>query len=380
MTDRLTRRNFLNNLCAAAAVSLIPGCKCNQIPAAPLESPFYLGPYPVRKAVLGVTPGTTRMPWPTTVSGGETGFLCPDGTITISAGNPIPVMIYYPGYSTSYDINLPIEISQKKNNYPVLLFAHARRLPTCTSTLPAGVPTSILDITQDYTREERMLSHVASYGCVAAVPDMSGLVNRTLQEWADVLAGLYSFLMSLNNALFQNRLDMNRIILTGHSSGGGSCLLARSELVSVNGAQPIAMGLVAPATSGAGGVDNSLILGLNSNGLMVIRGLSDTQVGSDPLNVYNAYNGPKILVSISGANHFGYTDICTPDNKFCSAPELPGTIIPFTQQLIAGAYLSALVRKFALGDASVEPYMNGTRTLEGQIYGVTGIQLQQSGM
>jgi hypothetical protein len=380
MIDSLSRRNFIETLIAIGAVGLIPGCKsCNTPPAAPAESPYYLGPFPVGRAVLGITPGSQKMLYPTSISPGQTQYYCPEGNITISTGSPIPVMIYYPSSSTTYDLNLPINMAQKINSYPVMLFGHAKRSPLCASVLPAGIPASLLDITQDYTRMDRMLSHVASYGCVIAVPDLSSLVNRGYQERADVLTNLYNYLSSLNSSLFQNRLDLTRIILSGHSTGGGACLLARGELMAAHELQLVAMGLVAPATSA--GIDvTSQITGLTPNGLLVIRGLLDMMVNSDPLNVYNDYQGQKILVTIPGANHFGYTDVCTPDNKYCAADEVPGTIIPFSQQLIAGAYLSALVRKFGLNDTTVEPYLNGTRALETQIFGVTDIQVQQSGM
>ena len=96
--------------------------------------------------------------------------------------------------------------------------------------------------------------------------------------------------------------------------------------------------------------------------------------------VYNSGKLPKALVTIPGANHFGYTDICSADNKVCAADDNAGTVSRLGQQLTGGAYLAALMRRFARGDITVQPYLNGQRVIEVDTFGVVGIQVQQDGM
>jgi hypothetical protein len=79
---------------------------------------------------------------------------------------------------------------------------------------------------------------------------------------------------------------------------------------------------------------------------------------------------------IPGANHYGYTDLCPPDNSCRSAVQFDndGTISRETQQQIAAAYLAAWVRYFAHGDESVRPYLTGERVMEG--FEDSGLQVQ----
>jgi hypothetical protein len=84
-------------------------------------------------------------------------------------------------------------------------------------------------------------------------------------------------------------------------------------------------------------------------------------------------------VTISGANHFGYTDICPSDNSCNSAGLLDenGTIARADQQRTGAAYLAALVRYYALGDARARPYLTGERVVEG--LEALNIQVQAAG-
>jgi hypothetical protein len=83
------------------------------------------------------------------------------------------------------------------------------------------------------------------------------------------------------------------------------------------------------------------------------------------------------LVTIRGANHFGYTDICAPDNH-CALNVPPGTITRANQQLAGASYLAALVRYYALADATARPYLSGEKQVEG-LEAVSGIQVQMQG-
>ena len=61
---------------------------------------------------------------------------------------------------------------------------------------------------------------------------------------------------------------------------------------------------------------------------------------------------PKVLVRLDGANHLGFTDLCTEDNKVCMDGEPPAQMDRAKQQDLAATYLSAMARMFLLGDRS----------------------------
>ena len=116
--------------------------------------------------------------------------------------------------------------------------------------------------------------------------------------------------------------------------------------------------------------------------LLVLGGTLDDQQDADPQAAYMAADTPKTWVTIPGANHFGYTDICPADNSCDSARLLDenGTITRAAQQQTAAAYLAALLRYYIKGDSTVRPYLTGQQQIEGlDALGVSGIQVQQQG-
>src|SRR5260370_16254720 len=377
----LSRRQFLGTL---ATVLAYKGCAPGA-PAPPSESPFYRGPYNVGRAILGVAPGTTAMPRPDSIGPAENDTFCPGGTvIAIVTPATFRAIVYYPAWHQSYDPAAPISLKLIGKKYPVVLFAHARRIPLCPQALPTGANPGLTDITDDYTLLGWMLEQGACSGRVVLVADMSGLKFFGFAQRAAVVVNMYQYLKSLNDAVFSGALDPSRLVLAGHSSGGGACLVTRASLVAAAGPSPVAMGLLAPAVTGdIGGGPDVIPLAANQapNALMVLKGTADTlQFGLNPHPVFLAARAPRVLVTIPGANHFGYTDICTADNQVCAAMDSPGGISTLGQQLTGGAYLGALVRRFALGDVSVEPYLSGQRIVEVDTWGVTGVSVMSDGM
>ena len=228
-----------------------------------------------------------------------------------------------------------------------------------------------------------MLQHVASYGCVALAPDLSWLpytaaqseILQSFDERAVVLVSYYQYLLSLNDTLFANQLDVSRVILVGHSTGAGGATEAGRMLSASVHLQSLSYGLIAPEFAGQSGPD--------LHNLLVLGGTLDTGQDAEPQQAYNAGGMPKTLVTIPGANHFGYTDLCDPGNT-CSDigfSDQNGTITSAGQQHAGAAYLAALVRLYALGDETARPYLSGEKVVEGlDFYGVTGIQVLQAGV
>ena len=148
---------------------------------------------------------------------------------------------------------------------------------------------------------------------------------------------------------------LDAVILAGHSSGGSACVVASSHLADTGGPKPVAMGLVAPAADA-----KVSALAATAPPLIVFKGSQDTDNHANPEDVYQTAPAPKAMINITGANHFGYTEICSPDNTVCPAIDAPGTIPRVGQQLIGAAYLATLlpnrqvlVAKYAVHDAEI---------------------------
>ncbi len=222
------------------------------------------------------------------------------------------------------------------------------------------------------------MRHVASYGCIAVVPDLSWLQlansgDEAFPLCARVLVAYAQYLASLNGTLFANQVDISRVILAGHGEGAEFCIQAGPGIATAIGRLPVAYGLIAPLYD-----DPISIARLPSlRNVVVLGGTLDDMW--KPADVYPACGTPKTLVTIPGANHYGYTDLCDANNS-CDAAGVDdnqGTISRADQQATGGAYLAALVRYYALGDATARPYLTGQEAVEG--LAVTGIQVQAAG-
>jgi hypothetical protein len=162
----------------------------------------------------------------------------------------------------------------------------------------------------------------------------------------------------------------------GHSTGAGGATQAGRILAGFgHHLQSLAYGLIAPLAGGRSGLD--------IRNLLVLGGTRDLDQNAGPMDALLFGGTPKTWVTIPGANHFGYTDICPPDNTCGSTAKLldeDGTITRDGQQQTGAAYLAALVRYYALGDQTARPYLSGQRMVEGlETVGVTGLQVQAEG-
>jgi hypothetical protein len=369
----LSRRTFLA-VSGLSTATLLGGCAAYTIPtsrlaptATPNRSPLLTGPYQVNRVILGEDPGTKGMPQP----------FAPGGLLPISESGfaalpkSVHAAVYYP-HTEQFPTDTPLSISG--GPFPVLLYAHAFRgdLFSNVGAAPA---------TRDFTSVEAILQHVASYGCIAVAPDLSWLTDQwtsvtqeTFTERGVVLVNYYAYLASLNSTLFANQLDVSRVVLVGHSTGGGGVTYAGRAISGFSHPKSLAYGLIAPELGGNSGPD--------IGNLLVLGGTLDIDQDAEPGTAYSVGGTPKTLVMIPGANHFGYTDICPSDNSCDSIGLLDenGTISRSAQQQTAAAYLAALVRYYAHGDATFRPYLSGEQMVEGlDTLGVTGLQIQEEG-
>jgi Chlorophyllase len=376
----LSRRRLLE-IAGLGTAAAFGACALSATPAAlplttPTLSPAALGRYQTKKLILGEDVGTTAMPNPFTLAqmpqwalgldGTLFNAVCRDGKLVEAGELPRQVLaaVFYPFDPRDHRaIPTPNPLGMSKGPYPLLLYAHGFRLPTeaCRVASP---------INRDFTTVETMLRHVASWGCVCVAPDLSWLpgilfrndpvVERDAFDLrAVVLADYLTYLADvLNNTLFAKQLDFSRVVLVGHSTGAGGATHAGSIISGFGHPTSVSYGLIAPVAKPA----NSAV-----RNLLVLGGGQDTLQGADPLGAFTAGGTPKTLATIPGANHFGYTDLCDASNR-CEpfgVADPNGTISRAQQQLAGAAYLTALLRFYALGDATARPYLTGQLAVEG---------------
>jgi dienelactone hydrolase len=357
----LSRRRFLEVAGLGTAAALGACALSNSVQdiaqnpnIAPSPTPIPTPPFRTGTVILGETAGTTALEQPFQPGGLP---ISPDAYARLP--KRILATVHYPTTArssfpppTRNPLN-PLNVA--KGPFPVLLYAHALRVSG------PGQP-----FDRDFTSVDAMLRSVASWGCVCVAPDLSWL--GTLEEprgvfnfRATVLVSYYTYLAdALNATLFAKQVDVSRIVLVGHSHGAAGATNA-GRVISGFGhhLNALAYGLIAPELGG----DSRLDL----HNLLVLGGTLDIDQGAQPQSAFDSSGTPKTLVMIPGANHYGYTDICPPDNS-CNNVGLfdeNGTISRTDQQRVGEEYLAALVRYNALGDGRALPYLNGTRIVEG---------------
>jgi hypothetical protein len=75
--------------------------------------------------------------------------------------------VYYPFDPRDHRaVPTPNPLGMSKGPYPLLLYTHGFRSPSCRVASP---------INRDFTSVENILRHVASWGCVCVAPDLSWL-------------------------------------------------------------------------------------------------------------------------------------------------------------------------------------------------------------
>jgi predicted dienelactone hydrolase len=332
------RRLLVAGTAAGAAVGLFPGVSFAQQTLSPLQR----GPHPVGRALLGVTPGTQRLPLPAMIdlsTRGENTVQCKNGPLSARRPAEIAAQLWYPAKEESRDFSRELAIARPA---PLILYAHAkRRWLTCPEHIPEPLPSAFSDYSLDFQRTDRMLSHLASHGFVVAAPDLGWLAETfELGDWegvgglprARILKEVFDYLKP------RPGIDTRRIGLVGHSTGGAAVLALQEQLPATR-----FIGLIAP-----GGEETILKKAAQSPATLVIVSTLDLQLVRDPVLVYRDARDPKVLVRIDGANHLGFTDLCSEDNKVCIDGDPPGLIDRNRQQDLAAGYLAAMATRYLI--------------------------------
>ncbi len=238
--------------------------------------------------------------------------------------------------------------------FPLIVYGHAHRHEG------SGTPG---DIAQDYLQVSGILTHLASWGFVVVSPDLSWLEEivggaSDITDRQIVLRDAVHHMLGENvraGSPFEGRIRTTAMGAMGHSMGAGaSVLLGTSEEL---GAKIGAMALIAPPNHGSDGH----IADFGPKPLMILQGTEDSPwyALETARKIYTAAEPAKYLITISGANHFGYTDLISYD---------PEVLPRADQQAIAKAYLAAFFRRYLRSGGCVDQlsaYLDDTVRPEG---------------
>ncbi len=240
--------------------------------------------------------------------------------------------------------------------FHLIVFGHARRTPG--GTVCPGTPT---DTTQDFRQLSGIFAHLASWGFVVISPDISWLTfDFYIDNRKHVMNDAISYMLAESadpGSQFSGKIKTTGFGAMGLSTGGLTAIY-----VGTNGSFVFeALGLIAPAAVTMDHI--SQIVDFAPKPALLIHGTEDTGtygVDGQPLSIYGAASSQKYLVTVDGANHFGYTD------ELCLQTPCDGiaTINQTDQQKIAKAYLTALFRQHLDGITEMDDYLSGVRPVE----------------
>ncbi|WP_437897688.1 alpha/beta hydrolase [Sorangium sp. So ce124] len=254
-------------------------------------------------------------------------------------------LLYYPASADGEEAPL-----SAGGPFPVIAIAHERRLATSVAT--AGSPAGLA---QDYRQLAGVMAHLARWGFVVVAPDLSWLTpdDAPLRRAAVLRDALTHLRAGSRGPLLA---DFARVGLIGHGLGAQAALA-----LALDAACPFdvrALALLAPA----GAPERALpIDALAPRPALVVRGTADPIAASVPAALYGSARAPKHLVTLPGANHFGYT------TSLGLAEPLDGhaALSRREQQAIAMGYLAAFFNGYlrdARGDLDA---LSGKASLEG---------------
>jgi pimeloyl-ACP methyl ester carboxylesterase len=208
------------------------------------------------------------------------------------------------------------------------------------------------DPSQDYRQLAGSMAHLARRGFVVVAPDLSWLApDDGPARRAAALRDALSHLRAGSRGPLLAELD--RVGLVGHGLGGlAAATLAADRTCPFH---VRALGLLAPV-AGAGAGWAAGLGGLPP--VLVLRGAADTGTagaGEGPAALYDVAPAPRLLVTIPGANHFGFTTSLALAAPFDGAPAMSRR----DQQRVARAYLTAFFEHHLRGVEEAGTWLRG---------------------
>lgn len=248
----------------------------------------------------------------------------------------VNAVIYYP--ATREATNAPIAPGAP---FPVAAFVHANRgAPPCP-----GTPT---DDGNDLLELDTILRHLARWGYVVISGDASAAPPGPFFQ-IDLMQAEAEYMIAENTrggSPFEQRLRTTDIVLIGHSTGGGA-----AYAVAASGALNVgAVAALVPSgqTRSVGNIPS----------LTVAVTRDDGTFGGNATAFYNSCESPKHLLTIGGANHFGFTE------SLCFGSDGDPLIARHDQQRIAAAYMTAFLQHYLRGAAGYAEVLTGATDVE----------------
>jgi hypothetical protein len=248
--------------------------------------------------------------------------------------------VYYPSWAPGPNTQIAYSC---QGTFPVVVYAHGLsrdERDICEGWINPG------PFSDDYKQAGGILSQLAASGIIA-VSVSWGEAGSGATVVGKVMIDTIAYLRNKNQeqgSWLQGMVDLTRVGLSGHSTGGAGAVDAAFHYNQGNycpehgtlDVQIKGLGLVAPAWPWYAG--NSAV----NIPKLLIHGTREhcRQVGLAPLEYYCESSAPKHLVYITGANHFGYTD------GICLDPEVPApsqNCIPDRYDIDASQYLPTSV-------------------------------------
>jgi predicted dienelactone hydrolase len=194
---------------------------------------------------------------------------------------------------TSYTMDAYRELEIAEGPFPVVLFSHGF----------AGYRTQSSEFT----------AHLASWGMVVVAPDhpsrgIAAVIDNDLSFSGDEdVVGLQETIAWLDDeaardgSFFEGHVELDRLAATGHSAGGRAALLLATREPRVE----TVVGLAAAASLGEDGPEQVPAREL------LVAGARDRIVSARSIReFYDAEAPPKTYLSIEGAGHLAFSDIC----------------------------------------------------------------------
>jgi dienelactone hydrolase len=255
-------------------------------------------------------------------------------------------LLYYPATADGEESPLA-----QGGPFPVIALAHERRLRA--STAGPGAPS---DLDQDYRQLAGAMAHLARWGFVVIAPDLSWLTPddapwRRAAVLRDALAHLRA---GSKGPLLA---DFDRVGLMGHGLGA----LAAIALAGDEGSpfRVRALGLLAPLSGELGRLRRNDEMSLHA--IMILHGTADPCAGDGPESVYAIARAPKHLVTVPGANHFGFTTSIALAEPFDGL----AAIARHAQQAVAKGYLAAFFEHYLRDARDEADALCGKTAIEG---------------
>jgi hypothetical protein len=225
---------------------------------------------------------------------------------------------------------------------PAVAYTHGFRFDVPTPFCPWSQPGPVQ---HDYRQLGGILRRLAARGILAVSVDSSP-ANQAMDTKAFYLVHTLAFLRDQNlpPGSLAGLVDLERLGLAGHSTGGGGAVIAANDFrggffegLNLDSLQVRGVGLLAPA---------GCSIPPSGTPLLVVHGENEhpRQVSDHPVERYGQSTAPKHLAVIAGANHFGYTDgICldpsTNRDNASTVGGATGAEAQARQQRAAGEYL-----------------------------------------